>query len=70
MSYRDLTEREYAKRQARIDELMKRQKYLQDSDDVFVGAKIWLAELDELEEVIAKGLESNWLYGENNYVFE
>lgn len=70
MSYRDLTENAYNKRQARIEELLSRKQYLIDDDGLFPGAKIWLLELDELEAAIEEGLKSEWFYGENEYTFE
>jgi hypothetical protein len=70
MSYRDLTENAYAKREARIAELLTRKQYLIDDDGLFVGAKIWLIELDELENAIQEGLTSEWFYGENEFTFE
>jgi hypothetical protein len=70
MSYRDLTEESYNKRQARIEELLERKQYLIDDDGLFPGAKIWLIELDELEKTIRDGLASEWFYGDNEYTFE
>lgn len=70
MSYRDLTENAYNKREARIQELLERKQYLIDDDGLFVGAKIWLVELDELEKSIQDGLTSEWFYGENEYTFD
>jgi DNA topoisomerase-2 len=71
LSYRDLTENMYIKRAKEIDDLKERMTYLQDGDkSLFIGAKIWLKELDELESAITKGIESNWFYGENNYKFD
>lgn len=65
MSYRDLTESAYNKRQKRIDELEERLCYLNDDDGLFIGGRIWLAELDELEKAIKEGQTSMWFYGEN-----
>lgn len=70
MSYRDLTENAYAKREAKIAELLERRKYLLDDGGLFQGAKIWLIELAELETAINEGLKSQWFYGENEYRFE
>ncbi len=70
MSYRDLTENAYKKREARIAELLERKQYLIDDDGLFMGAKIWLVELDELEKAINEGLSSEWFYGENEYTFD
>ena len=70
MSYRDLTENAYAKRDARIKELLDRKQYLIDDDGLFPGAKIWLIELDELESAITDGISSQWFYGENEYNFD
>ncbi len=70
MSYRDLTENAYTKREAKIAELLERKQYLIDDDGLFVGAKIWLLELDELEAAIQEGLASDWFYGENEFTFE
>lgn len=70
MSYKELTENSYDKRQKRIEELEKRQLILlDDSDSRFPGSSIWLAELDELEKAIVDGQASEWFYGENNYKF-
>lgn len=69
LSYRDLTETAYMKRQERINELEDRMKYLTDETGLFPGAKIWLLELDELEASIDAGLKSNWFYGENEVNF-
>jgi len=70
LSYRDLTEEAYDKREARIKELEQRLKYLLDDSGQFKGAKIWLQELEELEEAIRCGMASGWFYGENEYQFE
>ncbi len=70
MSYRDLTENAYLKRQKKIEELEERLVYLSDDDGLFSGAKIWLKELDELEKAINGGIESNWFYGDNDYTFD
>ncbi len=70
MSYRDLTENAFKKREARIAELLERKQYLIDDDGLFMGAKIWLVELDELEKAIQEGLASEWFYGENEYTFD
>lgn len=71
MSYKTLTEDSYSKRQKRIEELLARRKYIEtDEDEPFVGSKIWLHELDELEKAINDGINSEWFYGENNYRFK
>lgn len=70
MSYRDLTEEAYAKREQRIADLLDRLKYLNDETGLFKGAKIWLKELDELEEAIKTGIETKWRYGENAHKFK
>jgi hypothetical protein len=70
LSYRDLTESAYLKRQKRIEELQERLLYLSDDKGMFKGAVIWLKELDELEKAINDGINSNWFYGENEYTFE
>lgn len=71
MSYRDLTENAYSKRAIRIDNLEKRQiKLLDQQDDLFPGAGMWLEELDELEAVVCDGIDSDWFYGENLYKFD
>lgn len=69
--YRDLTREAVERRQKRIDELKKKQKFLDtEKTAVFLGANSWLAELDELEAEIKEGLKTNWLYGENEVVYE
>lgn len=70
LAYRDLTEEAYNKRVNKITELEERLKYLLDDDSMFKGAKIWLLELDELEESITQGIKTNWRYGTNNHKFE
>lgn len=70
LSYRDLTEPAYIKRQKRIKELEERLLFLRDDNGMFTGAKIWLKELEELEKAINEGIASNWFYGENEYNFE
>lgn len=70
MGYFELVEEGYNKRAKQIEDLKDRLRYLQDDEDMFVGAKIWLKELDELETSIRKGIETKWFYGENNYNFE
>lgn len=70
LSYRDLTEAAYQKRDQKIQELLDRLAYLNDPDQRFSGSKIWLKELSELEEAINEGLASEWFYGENKYRFE
>lgn len=70
LSYRDLTENAYAKREKRIAELEERMLYLTDDTGAFIGAKIWKVELDELEKVIKAGIESEWLFGDADYKFE
>jgi len=70
ISYRELTEEAYAKRNKRIKELEDRQKYLLDDTGAFKGAKLWMHELKELEESIEKGMSSDWFYGTNKYLYE
>jgi DNA topoisomerase-2 len=70
MSYRDLTENAYSKRQKKINELEERLAYLSDDAGLFIGAKIWLKELEELEKAIRDGIASNWFYGDNDYKFD
>ena len=70
MSYRDLTQNAFEKREKRIKELEERQKYLLDETGIFKGAKIWELELNELEKSIEKGIESEWCYDEKEYKFE
>jgi DNA gyrase/topoisomerase IV subunit B len=70
MSYRDLTEDAYTKRDKKIKELQNRQVYLRDETGSFPGAKIWLKELEELESAITSGMATGWFYGENEYTFE
>jgi len=71
LSYKDLTENAYKKRESRIKELEHRNKYLEDDEDsLFVGSKIWLHELEECEKSIIEGKKSNWFYGENEYIFD
>ena len=68
--YNEFTETGVKKRNKRIAELQERRNYLIDDTGAFPGAKIWLLELDELEKAIKFGLETNWTYGENDYVFQ
>ena len=70
MSYRDLTQNAYEKRKKKIEELEERRIYLNDDEEEFLGAKIWLKEIDELEKTITDGINSNWFYGDNDYTFE
>jgi DNA topoisomerase-2 len=70
LSYRDLTEEAYEKRNKKIKEIEDRQVYLKDDGGMFKGAKIWLKELDELEHVISEGMRTKWSYGENKYKFD
>jgi len=70
MSYRDLTEESYDKRQLRIKHLLNRQQYLLDETGLFPGAKIWLVELDELEAAIKTGQATEWQYGEDDFIYE
>jgi DNA gyrase/topoisomerase IV subunit B len=69
LNYRDLTKDAYEKREKKINELEDRLKYLLDDKGMFKGAKIWLKELEELEDAIDKGLKSEWFYGENKFKF-
>ena len=70
MSYRDLTEESYKKRNNEKEKLKTRLKYLEDNEGAFKGAKIWLAELNDLEKAIKDGIKSDWFYGENDHIFE
>lgn len=70
LSYRDLTENAYAKREKRIAELEERLKFLTEETGLFVGAKMWKQELDELEQVIKTGIETEWMFGDGGYKFE
>jgi DNA topoisomerase-2 len=70
MSYKELTEEAYGKREKKIKELEERQKYLMDDSGLFPGAKIWEVELNELCDAITKGMASSWFYGENIYTYE
>lgn len=70
MSYRDLTEEAYLRREKKIKELEDRQKYLIDDNEAFKGAKIWEVELNELEQSIKTGMESQWFYGTNLYSYD
>jgi DNA topoisomerase-2 len=71
ISYRDLTETAYNKRAERIATLEERLTYITGDDpDTFVGAKMWLAELDELEKIIELGIKTQWMFGDADYKFE
>jgi len=70
MSYRVLTKDAYAKREEEIKKLQERLGYLEEKDDLFPGAKIWLKEVEECEDAINKGIVSGWFYGDNEYNFE
>ena len=70
MSYRELTEEAYIKREQQIKHLQDRQLYLQDETGIFPGAKIWLVELDELEVAIKDGQATEWQYGEDDFIYE
>ena len=70
LSYRDLTANNFNKREEKIKEYTERLKYLEDETGKFKGAKIWLKELEELENAIKQGLNSEWFYGENEVKFE
>lgn len=70
LRYRELQEAAYKKREEELAKIDERLNYLQDSQGMFKGAKIWLHELDELEEIVKKGIETSWTYGELNYTFE
>lgn len=69
MSYKHLTKDAFQKREARIKELLERLNYLEDEPGTFKGAKVWLYELDQLEAVIKKGLETTWGFSENQLNF-
>lgn len=70
LSYRDLTETAYNKREKTIADLENRMKYLTDDSGAFIGATIWKLELDELEAVIKAGIETEWMFGDGDYKFE
>lgn len=69
MTYRDLTEGAFEKRDKQIKELEERIVYLSDNSGYFKGSQIWLKELDELEESVKEGLESDWCYKQFDYKF-
>jgi DNA topoisomerase-2 len=70
IQYRELQEGPYKKREEKIKELLERMEYLTTDMGLFVGAKIWLHELDELVKAVAEGINSGWKYGEDEYRFE
>jgi DNA topoisomerase-2 len=69
VSYRDLTKTQYEKRADEIEKLKNRLVDLSDETGLFIGAKIWLKEIDELEAAIEEGLATEWSYGENEVNF-
>jgi DNA topoisomerase-2 len=70
LRYRELQEEPYEKRRQKIIELEKLLKYLTEDMGLFVGAKIWLCELDELEKAIEEGVRTSWKYGEDEYQYD
>jgi DNA topoisomerase II len=43
---------------------------IKDKEDMWLGAKFWLRELDQIAEVIKTGRETNWMFGHMNYNWE
>lgn len=57
---------------ARRSELKKYEELLediQDLDDMWLGAKWWLRELNELKNVIKEGRKTNWMFGHTTFNF-
>ena len=68
LSYRDMIECACEKRiklLAEYEEKLKDLKLDEGSAKMFKGGNTWLRELDNLEEVIEKGIELGWAYGKD-----
>jgi DNA topoisomerase-2 len=71
LSYNELTTKGYNKREERLKQLRDYIEYLKPTkEEKFIGARIWLDELDQLEKAIETGKATQWYYGEANYTFE
>jgi DNA topoisomerase-2 len=70
LRYRELQKKPYEDRAKKIQELRERLKYLTEDMGLFVGAKIWLCEIDELEKAVDEGVKTGWKYGEDEYRYE
>ena len=60
-------------KEKRINELKEYKTLLEDinnNEGMFIGAKWWLRELDELKKVIEEGRKTDWTYGKKTYNWE
>ena len=70
LRYKELQEEAYKKREEKIKKLREQLKYLTEDMGLFIGAKIWLTEIDELTKAIEEGIRTAWKYGEDEYQYE
>jgi DNA topoisomerase-2 len=79
MNYKKLGADAYQEREAHLKKLLDYKTVLYNDEikvgskkfkSSFLGAPIWMTELDEFEAALAEGRKSNWMYGEDGYVFE
>lgn len=70
MNTRDLSKESNQKRIDKLEEYKAYLATLRDTGDMFEGAKLWLAELSQLKEVIKKGRQTNWKYVQQEFKWE
>lgn len=70
MNSRDVSEQENTKRMQKVIQLMRDIVELKTTDNMQPGAKIWLKELDELEETVRLGFTVGWSYGDDEVLFK
>ena len=70
LRYHELLDKAYEAREKQLQKLLTRREYIHNETGSFIGAKMWIYELDELEKSLKEGLKTNWYYGSDEYHFE
>lgn len=63
LSTKDMYEHITQKRKNQLEEYRNLLVDVKDQENMWLGAKWWLRELEQLKDVIAKGRESHWMFG-------
>jgi hypothetical protein len=60
-----MTQSSYIDRTNKIKEIEERIKFIEAKDNRFIGANVWMNELEELEKAIKEGLQTSWFADKN-----
>jgi hypothetical protein len=67
LSTRDMYSQSVESKKAKLAELKELLDDIKEKDDMWLGAKWWLRELDQLVEVIEEGRKTEWMFSHTNF---